>query len=104
VKFDEAEGLFRQALSLEETLSGPASIKIGRRLAELAATLAARKKWEEGFACVERLTRFDADYASGERIFLTKLFQHYAKQARAMSRLDLSATLEASAEALRPAN
>lgn len=96
-KYDESEDLLKQALAIEETLFGPVSIKIGRRLAELSATLAQEKKWEEGMGYVERLMTFDADYTPSERAFLRALYGLYAKQARTMNRPDLAATLEARA-------
>src|SRR3712207_559004 len=41
-------GLFKQSLAIEEKLSIPSDVKIGRRLVELSVSLAGQDKWTEG--------------------------------------------------------
>ena len=53
-KFSEAESLFKESLQIEEKLSGPGGVKIGRRLVELSVSLAGQDKWSEGAQYLER--------------------------------------------------
>lgn len=97
-RFSEAEEIFKMALEIEETLTGPDSIQIARRLAELAASLAAQDKWQEAIPYVERLATIDADYIEGERRFLNLLFLQFSERARSLNKADLAEVLEAKAK------
>jgi len=98
-KLDEAEAGFKEALALEEKISGPISARTGRRLAELAATLAQADRWSEGFQYVDRLPEIGDLYAGAERKFVAGLLYAYADKAEEMSRQN-AATLRAGADKL----
>jgi len=54
-KYGEAEDLLKQSLEIEETLTGPTSQKIGRRLAELALTYGEKEQFTQGTPYVKRV-------------------------------------------------
>jgi hypothetical protein len=99
-KFSEAEPLMKESLELEEKSSGPYNEKVGHRLAELSAILAAQDKWGEGIPLVERLIPFSGAYAGSERVFVAQTFQQYSAHARQSGKAELAATLEAVTKAL----
>jgi hypothetical protein len=78
-KFDEAEQLLIQSLKIEEKLSGPSSIKIGRRLAELSVNLAAQDRWLEGVPYVERLMGVTDEFSGYARNFTKEILQKYSE-------------------------
>ena len=98
-KLDEAEEGFKEALALEEKISGPISARTGRRLAELAATLAQADRWSEGFQYVDRLPEIGDLYTGSERKFVAGLLYAYADKAEEMSRQNAGA-LRAGADKL----
>jgi uncharacterized protein YceK len=80
-KFDEAEVLLQESLRIEETLTGPSSEKVGRRLAELAAVKYQKAQYIEGFPLLERLEPIASHYSGPDRFFVSALFHCYAIQA-----------------------
>lgn len=99
-KFNEAEDLLRASLKLEEGISGPTSVPVGRRLAELSINLASLDRWAEGIPFVERILPIAESYSGGERSFLSILLRQYAERARAMGNSELATAFEAKANAL----
>jgi hypothetical protein len=90
-KFDEAEEQLKATLALEEKLSGPTSERTGRRLAELAATLAQADRYSDGFPYIERLAPLGNLYAGNERRFVAALLYLYADKAQEAGTSDGSA-------------
>src|ERR1700741_2571706 len=84
-KLDEAEQGFKEALAIEEKVSGPISARTGRRLAELGGTLAQANRWSEGFQYVGRLPEICDQYTGAERKFVAGLLYAYADKAEELS-------------------
>lgn len=101
-KFTEAADLLNESLSLEEKFSGPNSLTVGRRLAELAANLAALGQWQEGVPLVERLLPIAERYSGGERMFVAELLRRYADEATALGNLSAAGAFRAKAKVLAP--
>lgn len=99
-KFNEAEDLLRESLKLEEGISGPASLPVGRRLAELSTNLAGLNRWDEGVPLLERILPIAESYIGGERSFLVTLLRQYAERTRAMGNAELATVFEVKANAL----
>ncbi|MGQ0698527.1 MAG: tetratricopeptide repeat protein [Panacagrimonas sp.] len=99
-KFAEAEQIQRDSLSIQETLSGPTSPEVGRRLAELSIDLAGQNKWREGIPVVDRLLTL-ADLFSGvERATVKEILSMYATQAASMGLSEASNRFKAKAGVL----
>ena len=81
-KLGEAEAAFKESLVLEEQLSGPRSERTGRRLAELAATLAQAERWNDGLPFAERLATIAGLYSGEERRVVAALLARYADKIK----------------------
>lgn len=79
-KYDEAEDLLKQSLKIEESLSGPTSEKIGRRLAELAMTYGAKGKFIEGVPYLEKIEKTIQFFNGPERDTLARIFYIYGDE------------------------
>jgi hypothetical protein len=99
-KFGEAEDLFKQSLAIEEKISPSTDPKIGRRLIELAVSLAGQSKWAEGAQYLEKAAPISSQYARAERSFAALAFAEYAKQLRG-SDPQLAVRLDGYAAALK---
>ena len=77
-KFAEAEQLFKSSLSIEEKLSPPLSPKVGRRLVELAVSLAGQGKWVEGAQYLERALPMAEQFSGPERAYLTQVINEFS--------------------------
>ena len=90
-RFPEAEGHLLEALQLEETLSGPTSVRTGKRLAELAATYLMQNNFNEARPYVERLRPLEEKYTGEKRRFVQELLKVYedkpAQYAKELERL-----------------
>ena len=80
-KFDEAEALLQESLRIEETLTGPSSEKVGRRLAELAVVKYQKAQYIEGIPFIERLEPIANKFTGEERLFVATLLRCYANRA-----------------------
>jgi hypothetical protein len=102
-KLNEADELLTESLKVEDTLSGPSSEKIGRRLAELAAVKYQKAQYAEGFSLMERLAPMTGLYSGKDRMFLAALFQCYTIQAEQTQRAELAGRLKTVSSNLGPA-
>ncbi len=101
-KLNEADELLTESLKIEETLSGPSSEKIGRRLAELAAVKYQKARYPEGFPLMERLAPMAGLYSGRDRTFLAALFQCYSIQAEQAKEAELAGRLKTVSSSLGP--
>ena len=100
-KFSEAEDLFRQSLSIQETLSRPTDLKLARRLFELANVLAAQGKWSEGSPFLERAIPVSDQLVGGERLAAVQIFVWYGTYFRKANQPQLAERFESKAAALK---
>jgi len=101
-RFWEAEQLFKEALSIEEKLSGPTDPKIGRRLVELSVSLAAQDKWSEGAQFLERALPAANQFSGQERAYFATTLSLYAEHLRAENASSSkAANFEAAAKSMK---
>ncbi len=77
-RYEHAKEALVRALVEEEKLSGKASKKTGRRLAELAATYYKLENLNEGTILVDRLIPLSSMYTESEKKFIAALLLDYA--------------------------
>lgn len=94
-KWEDAESSMKRSLDLEEGLSGPASTKTGRRLAELSMTFIVSRRTVDGTAYVERLIAVAPEYAGSERRLVAAIFYGYADDLRRLGHADVAEKFEA---------
>ncbi len=78
-KFNEAESLLQQSLTIEEAKSPAPEIKIGRRLVELSVNLAAQDRWDEGSKSLERMISISDQYVGEEKKFIILVLNKYGE-------------------------
>jgi tetratricopeptide (TPR) repeat protein len=100
-KFEEAEALFKESLQIEEKLSSPSGPKVGRRLIELAVSLAAQDKWVEGAQYLERALPTADQFSGPERAYAALVFKQLSEHLKATDQAPLARRFEAKAQALR---
>jgi len=98
-KFAEAEDLFKQSLDIEKTLSGPTSVKVGRRLVELSVSLAAQDKWDEGAQYLQQAIPIAPQFVGGDRDYAKLSFGQYAQHFQSTDAA-LAGTFQAAADTL----
>lgn len=99
-KFSEAEQLLKESLVIEEPLSGPTGIKVGRRLIELSVNLAAQKKWTEGEAVILRVVPIAPSFSGAERSYTKETYRNYAVTLKELGRSEAAIALSAAAALL----
>ena len=81
----------KQSMLLEESLSGPSSVRTGRRMAELAAAYFMEDNFVDGKPLAKRLQGLVGNYSGNELIFINKLLDAYqgdpAKDTSEVARL-----------------
>lgn len=92
-KLNEAETLLKEALSIEEGLTGATSEKTGRRLAELAAVYYQKKQYTDGISYVERLVPLGTMYVGAEREYVAGLFHYYANEMDTVGNVQVATRL-----------
>jgi len=100
-KFSEAESLFKESLQIEEKLSGPGGVKIGRRLVELSVSLAGQDKWSEGAQYLERFLPIADQFSGQQRAYSAEVLMQYSKRLRNTNQQPLAERFETKALALR---
>ena len=100
-KFSEAEDLFRQSLSIQETLSSPTDPKLARRLFELANVLAAQDKWSEGSPFLERAIPVSDQLVGGERLAAVQILVWYGTYFRKANQPQIAERFESKAATLK---
>ena len=100
-KFSEAESLFKESLQIEEKLSGPSGVKVGRRLVELSVSLAGQDRWSEGAQFLERVLPMADQFSGQPRAYTAEVLMQYSKHLKATNQLPLAKRFEAKASALR---
>jgi len=99
-KFVEAEELLKASIPIEQSLSGSTSLQMGRRLVELAASLAGQEKWQEGAEFLIRAAPIAPSYSGSERAYAKGIFGIFAAKLRAMGQPEVAARFEAVSVAL----
>ena len=89
-KFGEADSLFKQSIEIEETLTGPSSEKVGRRLAELAISYIYQNRISEGVPIVQRLSPIADSYSGQDRRTVGAIFYGYAEELKKINQEDLA--------------
>jgi hypothetical protein len=100
MKLKDAETSLKVSLELEEGISGPSSLKSGRRLAELCAVLIIQRRAADGAPYIERLLAIAPQYQGSERQFVAGLFYGYSEDLKKSGQPELSARLEQGANNL----
>lgn len=100
-KFSEAEDLLKQSLAIEEKLTPPSEIKIGRRLVELSVNYAAQDRWNEGARCLDRVLPMAQSFSGQDRTFTSLVLSQYGKKLRETNQVDLAERYEAASTALK---
>lgn len=100
-KFAEAELLIREALPVEETVSGRASPVSGQLLVELSLALAGQAKWVEGAAFLEPVLQIADRLPERERLAAANALKHYASRLRDTDQAELASRFELKATELR---
>ncbi|HKW39153.1 MAG TPA: tetratricopeptide repeat protein [Burkholderiales bacterium] len=101
-KLNEAEDLLKESLRVEETLSGPSSEKIARRLAELAAVEYQKAQYAEGYPLMDRLAPMSELFSGRDRLFIAALYYCYATQAEHVNDTRRAAELRSMTSKLGP--
>lgn len=99
-KFSEAERLLKESLAIEEPLSGPTSLKVGRRLVELSVNLAAQKRWIDGEAAILRVVPIASGFTGAERSYTKEVYLNYAASLAEVGRTEAANSLKSAAAAL----
>jgi len=100
-KFSEAELLFKESLQIEEKLTSPSGIKIGRRLVTISAALAGQDKWSEGVPYLERVLPIADQFSGQERTHAAEILTLYSKHLRKSNETAIAERFETKAMALR---
>ena len=77
-KFSEAESLLRLSLEIESQLSAQTDPKIGRRLVELAVSLAGQDRWMEGAALLEQALPIALKFSDSEKAYLVLVLSEFS--------------------------
>jgi len=99
-RLDPAETALKRSLTLEEGLSGPSSLKTGRRLGELCVVLSLQDRAEEGLPYLERLQAIAPQFVGQDRQFVALLFYGYAENFQSAGDSERAARLEQAASEL----
>ena len=100
-KFAEAESLMREALAVEETVSGRTSPVYGRLLVELSLVLAGQAKWVEGAAFLEPVLQIADRLPEQERLSAASVLKNYASRLRNTGQAELAGRFELKATELK---
>ena len=100
-KFSEAEDLLKQSLAIEEKLTPPSDIRIGRRLVELSVNCAAQNKWDEGVKNLDQVLPIAQQFSGQERTFLSLVLTEYGKALRENNKINLAEGYEAASASLK---
>jgi hypothetical protein len=100
-KFAEAEPLIREALAIEETVSGHTGPAYGRLLIELSLVLAGQAKWIEGATFLEPVVQIADRLPERERLAAANALKHYASRLRDTDQAELASRFELKAAELK---
>jgi hypothetical protein len=100
-KFSEAEDLLRVSLAIEERLSPPSPVRIGRRLVELAVNCAAQNRWDRGVYYMDRALPFAPELSGQERKYLSLVLTQYARKLREWNQTVLAERYETASAGLQ---
>lgn len=99
-RLGDAETALKDSLTLEEGLSGPSSVKTGKRLMELSAVLGLLKRTAEGLSFLERFQAIAPKFVGKDRQFAALLFYAYAESLQNGGDSDRATQLEQAASDL----
>jgi len=99
-KYAEAEPLLRQALAIEEAVSGPVSIASGLRRFELSLVMAGQDRWAEGAEILAGILETVDRFPQREKMESANTFKHYASRLRNTDQAELASLFELKATEL----
>jgi tetratricopeptide (TPR) repeat protein len=99
-KFAEAEEFYRESLKVQEVLSPPDELKVGRRLAELAIVMHQQSKFKEAWPVLNRLLPIAERYSGQERVVVKKIFEVYGMEYKKLGMQSEASQLEEKMKAL----
>lgn len=99
-KFHEADKLLQQSLAIQETLSGPESPEVVRRLVERTLILAGTGQWEAGARILERVIPLAGQLSDKEKRSLGNISRRYVVQLSNRQQGEQAERLEAAAAQL----
>jgi tetratricopeptide (TPR) repeat protein len=88
-KYDEAEKLYKDSLSIEESKPQPSNEKIGRRLAELAILYEQKGQIRNGLPYVQKLFSLADQYEGSEKKVVAAIFYVYSLKLKIEEPKDL---------------
>lgn len=97
----EADKFIRQALTIEETVSGPDSTAYGLRLVELSLCLAGQGNLNEGSSTLEPVLKIVDQFSENDRVSTANIFKHYASRLRNTNQKQLASRFELKATELK---
>ncbi len=100
-KYAEAEPLLRQALAIEEAVSGPVSMASGLRRMELSLVMAGQETWAEGAELLTGMLKTVDQFPQRERLTAANTLKHYASRLRDTDQAELASLFELKATELR---
>ena len=99
-KYNEAADLLGQSLTLEQTLSGPASPQVARRHLEMSLILAGQGQWQDGALLLEQTVPVADQLDDDEKRTLANVLKRYAAQLQKSQQTEQAARLLAAAASL----
>lgn len=93
-KFDEAEPLILEALSIEESVSGRSSPAYGRLLVEMSLALAGQEKWIDGAVFLEPVLQIADRLPEREQLAMVSVLNNYALRLRNAGQVELANRFE----------
>ena len=97
----EADKLIRQALTIEETVSGPNSPAYGQRLVELSLSLVGQGKLTEGAKTLERVLDIVDQFSEKDKKTTANIFMHFSSRLRNTDQTQLAKQFELKAKELK---
>lgn len=94
-KYSEAGELLGESITMEETLSGPDSPAVTRRLVEMSLVLGGQGQWQQGAQVLERVVPLAHQLTDKERASLGNIIRHYAAHLENNGQAAQAARLEA---------
>ncbi len=99
-KFEEAEKLFRNSLSVEANLSDPSNLRIGRRNVELAVSLAGQNKWNEGVKYLDLAIPSIPGFSETERLYVIEVLVEFSKELEVLGQGHMAHHFKRTAETI----
>jgi len=83
-KHEEAEELYKESLKIEDAMTPPDQLKIGRRLTNLAIVMGNQYRFKDAWPYLTRLVPMSDQYSGQERHIVKTVFERFAEEYRKM--------------------